>query len=183
MPEIANRISSRAPTATRVSSPLPPRSVLLEALYVVECVADVRLDTGRFLPATPLATCVDSRLTARDYTPSVHALALARTRAPDVSRYRRHLAQLVPPMLEQADALAAAQAHSITDAALAQARRALDARVERLHALAAIHASVTQEEIAAAEANREAVLAALVTARPRLDAARMAVSPDFLMLR
>jgi ATP-dependent helicase HepA len=166
-----------------VDPALPPRSVLLEALYVVECVADVRLDTGRFLPATPLETCVDSRLAARDYTPSAQALALARTRAPDVSRHRRHLAQLVPPMLAQADALAATQARNITDAALAQARRALDARVERLRALAAIHTSVTQDEIAAAAANREAVLAALATARPRLDAARMVASPDFLTLR
>jgi ATP-dependent helicase HepA len=42
---------------------------------------------------------------------------------------------------------------------------------------------VTQDEIAAAAANREAVLAALATARPRLDAARMVASPDFLTLR
>ena len=59
----------------------------------------------------------------------------------------------------------------------------LAARVQRLHALAAINASVTAEEIADAETARDATLAALAKARPRLDAVRMAVSPDFLTLR
>ncbi|TAM95374.1 MAG: RNA polymerase-associated protein RapA, partial [Rhodanobacteraceae bacterium] len=49
-----------------VDSALPSRSVLLEALYVVECVADVRLDVPRFLPPVPLTVCVDSRLAPRD---------------------------------------------------------------------------------------------------------------------
>ena len=86
-------------------------------------------------------------------------------------------------MLEKADALAAESALDITGAAVAQARTALDARVQRLHALAAINASVTAEEIVDAEAARDATLTALAKGRPRLDAVRMAVSPDFLTLR
>ncbi|MDE2054106.1 MAG: RNA polymerase-associated protein RapA [Xanthomonadaceae bacterium] len=166
-----------------VDPALPARSVLLEAVYVVECVADVKLDAPRHLPPTPFAVCVDSRLAARDYTPSAPSLLRARERALDISRYRRYLAQLVPPMLEKADALAAERALDITGAAVAQARLVLEARVQRLHALAAINTSITAEEIASAETARDATLAALAKARPRLDAVRMAVSPDFLMLR
>ncbi|HEY8228855.1 MAG TPA: RNA polymerase-associated protein RapA [Rhodanobacteraceae bacterium] len=166
-----------------VDPALPARSVVLEAVYVVECVADVKLDTPRYLPTTPLAVCVDSRLAARDYMPSAPSLLRARERALDVSRYRRYLAQLVPPMLEKGDALAAERALDITGAAVAQARVTLDARVQRLHALAVINASITTEEIASAQAAREAILSALAKARPRLDAVRMAVSPDFLTLR
>jgi ATP-dependent helicase HepA len=166
-----------------VDPALPTRSVLLEALHVVECVADVRLDTQRFLPPTPLSVCVDSRLALRDYTPSPQSLARARERTLDVSRYRRYLAQLVPPMLEAADALAAERASNITGKAIAHARTALDARLQRLRALTAINASVTSDEIAAAESTRDRLLAALANARPRLDAVRMAVSPDFLTLR
>jgi hypothetical protein len=55
--------------------------------------------------------------------------------------------------------------------------------VNRLRALAAINASVGSAEIVDAEATCTRVLAALATARPRLDAVRMAVSPDFLTLR
>ncbi|HEY9112570.1 MAG TPA: RNA polymerase-associated protein RapA, partial [Rhodanobacteraceae bacterium] len=166
-----------------VDPALPTRSVLLEALHVVECVADVRLDTQRFLPPTPLSVCVDSRLALRDYTPSPQSLARARERTLDVSRYRRYLAQLVPPMLEAADALAAERASDITGKAIAHARTALDARLQRLRALTAINASVTSDEIAAAESTRDRLLAALANARPRLDAVRMAVSADFLTLR
>ncbi|MGN6788150.1 MAG: RNA polymerase-associated protein RapA [Rhodanobacteraceae bacterium] len=166
-----------------VDPALPARSVLLEAVYVVECVADVRLDTPRFLPPTPLAVCVDSRLAPRDYTPSAPSLARARERMLDVSRYRRYLAQLVPPMLEAADILAAERARDITGAAVADARAVLDARLQRLRALAAINASVVPDEIAAAESTRERTLAAVANARPRLDAVRMAVSADFLSLR
>ena len=169
--------------ALLVDPALPPRSVVLEALYVVECIADARLDTPRFLPPTPLAVCVDSRLAPRDYIPSPQSLARARERTLDISRYRRHLAQLVPPMLEAADALAAERTHAVTATAVAGARASLDARVQRLRVLAATRASVTQSEIADAEATREALLQALSNARPRLDAVRMAVSPDFLALR
>jgi ATP-dependent helicase HepA len=166
-----------------VDPTLPSRSVLLEAVYVVECVAPVQLDVPRFLPPTPLAVCVDSRLAARDYTPAPAALARARERVLDISRYRRYLAQLVPPMLEKADALAGERTLDVTGAASALARDTLDARVQRLHALAAINASVMPGEVAAAATAREATLAALAKARPRLDAVRMAVSPDFLTLR
>ncbi len=166
-----------------VDPALPPRSVLLEAVYLVECVANVRLDIPRHLPPTPVAVCIDSRLMERDYAPSAGSLARARERTLDISRYRRYLAQLVPPMLERADALAAERALDITGSATAQAHQVLDARVQRLHALAAINASVTPAEIAGAEADRDATLAALAKARPRLDAVRMAVSADFLSLR
>ena len=166
-----------------VDPALPSRSVLLESLYVLECVADVQLDAPRFLPPTPLCACVDSRLAPRDYMPSPQSIARARERSLDISRYRRYLTQLVPPMLEQTDVLATERARDVTGAAIALARTALDARVARLRALAEINASVGPDEIAAAEATRDALLAALARARLRLDAVRMAVSADFLTLR
>jgi ATP-dependent helicase HepA len=170
-------------SAFLIDPALPARSVLLEALYVAECVADLRLDTPRFLPATPIVVCVDSRLALRDYTPSPPALARARERNLDVSRYRRHLAQLVPPMLESASGFAGGALREVIDAALQRAHASLDARLERLRALAQVNRSVQAADIARAEASREAVLSALANARPRLDAVRMAVSPDFLTLR
>lgn len=166
-----------------VDPALPPRSALLEGLYVIECVADPRLGVARFLPPTPLAACVDSRLAARDYTPSERALARARERALDIGHFRRHLAQLVPPMLERAEALVAEHAHAVVGAALIRARAVLDARIQRLQALAAINGSVQPVEIAYAESSRASLLDALAHARPRLDAVRMAVSPDFLSFR
>lgn len=166
-----------------VDPALPARSVLLEAVYVVECVADESLDVARFLPPTPFEVRVDSRLASREYAPSPQALARARERSLDISRYRRHLAQLVPPMLEKTDVLAVERTRDVVGTALAEARGALDARVQRLRALAELRASVPDDEIAHAEMLRAQVIAALSAARPRLDAVRMVVSPDFLTLR
>ncbi len=166
-----------------VDPALPARSVLLEALYVVECIADVRLDAPRFLPPTPLTVCVDSRLAARDYTPSAPSLARARERLLDISRYRRHLAQLVPAMLEAADLFAGERAGAVIKAAIADAQTALDARLQRLRVLGELNASVASGEIGAAQSTRDQTVAALARARPRLDAVRMAVSTDFLALR
>ena len=170
-------------TAFLVDPALPPRSVLLEAVYVVECVAAHSLDVPRFLPPTPVTVCVNSRLAARDYTPSPQSLQRSRERVLDIGRYRRHLAQLVPPMLLQADKLAAERARETVATALTQARTSQDARVQRLRALAAVNPSISDQEIAAAESRRDALLAALSGARPRLDAVRMAVSGDFLTLK
>jgi ATP-dependent helicase HepA len=170
-------------SAFLIDPALPARSVLLEALYVAECVADLRLDTPRFLPPTPIVVCVDSRLAARDYAPSASALARARERNLDISRYRRHLAQLVPPMLERASEFAGDALREVVAAALLRAHTSLDARLERLRALAQVNGSVQAADIARAETSREAILLALANARPRLDAVRMAVSPDFLSLR
>ena len=55
----------------------------------------------------------------------------------EVSRYRKFLAKLVPPMLEKAEAAAALRAQSSIDIGDERARN-LDAELSRLHALRAI---------------------------------------------
>ncbi|HXS73360.1 MAG TPA: RNA polymerase-associated protein RapA [Rhodanobacteraceae bacterium] len=162
---------------------LPPRSALLECVFVLECVADRVLDSERFLPATPLTTCVDSKLEPRDYTPSPQALTRAAERGVDASRFRKHLAHLVPPMLRKAEELARERAQSSIAMACAEVARVLNARHERLRALAAVNPAIRAEEVAALLTERDALLTALNQARPRLDAVRFAVSPDFLALR
>ena len=48
---------------------------------------------------------------------------------------------------------------------------------------ARVNPAVHPEELAALDAERDAVLAALPGARPRVDSLRLVVSPDFLSLR
>ena len=38
-----------------IDETLPPRTALLEAVYVLECIADAKLNIARFLPPTPPA--------------------------------------------------------------------------------------------------------------------------------
>lgn len=163
---------------------LPPRTALLEAVYVLECVAPATLAIDRFLPATPIRVRVDTRLEARDeLEPDPDAIARLAERGIDPTRFRRMLAQLVPPMLGAAEGIARGRADALVEAAAAQADSRLGAEVERLLALARVNPSVRSAEIDAARSEREAIAAALPEARLRLDAVRFVASADLAGIR
>lgn len=167
-----------------VDDSLPPRTVVLEAVNVLECVAPRGLDVERYLPPAPLSVAVDTRLQLRpDFAPGERARLRAGDRVFDLSPQRKILATLVPPMLERAREEALLQAQQRVTEAMARADALLGGEVERLRALARVNPAVRPEEIAALEAERLAVLAALPTARPRLDSLRLVASTDFLQLR
>ena len=167
-----------------VDDTLPPRSALLQAVYVLECVAERSLDVERFLPMQPIVATIDTKLMERqNFQPSDLAVRRAAERMIEVPRYRKFLAKLVPPMLEKAEAAAGLRAQGSMADAVNDARETLDAELSRLHALRAVNPSISEAEIARVEEERAALLAALPQARLRLDAVRFVVSPDFLALR
>lgn len=170
--------------AFMVDDVLPARTALLQAVYVVECVADRTLDAERFLPATPIVYTVDTRLAERaNFAPSDLGLRRAADRNIEVLRYRKFLAKLVPPMLEKAQALARGQAEEMVAAAVEAARSELDGEFSRLSSLRAVNPSISEAELQAVATERDALLAALPAARMRLDAVRFVVSGDFLALK
>ncbi|WP_255436821.1 helicase-related protein, partial [Rhodanobacter sp. PCA2] len=170
--------------AFMVDDMLPPRSALLQSVFVLECVADRRLDAERFLPALPITVTVDTKLVEReDFQPSDTALRKAADRNIEVPRYRKFLAKLVPPMLEKAEQTARSRAQAMIDDAVAAAGATLDAELSRLQALRTVNPSISAAEIATVAAERDALLAALPQSRLRLDAVRFVVSADFLALR
>ena len=170
--------------AFMVDDELPPRTALLQAVFLLECVAARRLDAERFLPTLPITVTVDTRLAERvDFSPSEIALRKSGDRNIEVARYRKFLGKLVPPMLERAETLAGARGQASIDEAVALATTTLDAELSRLLALRAVNPSVSETEITAVADERSALLAALPASRLRLDAVRFVVSPDFLALR
>jgi ATP-dependent helicase HepA len=170
--------------AFMVDDALPARSALLQAVFLLECVADRTLDAERFLPTLPLVVTIDTRLAERaGFEPSEAAVRKAADRNIEVPRYRKFLAKLVPPMLEKAETIAGQRAQEHVAEALAQATAELDAELSRLRALREVNRSINPAEIAALEAERQALLAALPQSRLRLDAVRFVASPDFLALR
>jgi ATP-dependent helicase HepA len=170
--------------AFMVDDALPARSALLQAVFLLECVAERTLDIERFLPPLPLVVTVDTRLTERPgFEPSEAAVRKAADRNIEVPRYRKFLAKLVPPMLAKAETIAGEHAQQHLADALAQATATLDGELSRLQALRAVNPAINPAEIAALEAERSALLAALPQSRLRLDAVRFVASPDFLALR
>src|SRR5690606_1323675 len=90
-----------------VDDSLPPRTALLECVYVLICVADRELAVERYLPPLPLRIVVDTRLLPRhEYRPSAECIKRSAEREIEYSRYRKLLTKLVKPMLAHAETLA-----------------------------------------------------------------------------
>jgi ATP-dependent helicase HepA len=167
-----------------VDDSLPQRSLLLEALYVLECVAEPGLHVDRFLPPLPLTVVVDTRLQLKpDYIPGARALRASGDRPVDLSRQRKLLTTLIPSMLGATQKDAKAQAAVRIETALGQAEDLLGGEIERLKRLARINPAVRPEEVEALEREHVALLAVLPQARPRLDALRLILSPDVVTMR
>ena len=167
-----------------VDDSLPPRTVVMEAVNVLECVAERGLDIERWLPPVPVTVAVDTRLQPRPgFAPGERARLRAGDRVFDLAPQRKVLAALVPPMLERAREEALLRAQERVAEAVAKADALLGAEIARLRALAKVNPAVRHEEITALEQEREQLLAILPTARPRLDSLRLVASTDFLQLR
>ncbi len=163
---------------------LSGKQVLLQSVFVLECVAEARLDVQRFLPAQPITVTLDSRLRLQPhYAVSSQALARAAQQPIDVPRYRKFLLQLVPPMLASGEEAAQVEAERISRDALQQAERQLGAERQRLLALRQVNPAVSHADVERVEDELQALRKALPSARLRLDSLRMIVSPQFLDLR
>jgi len=167
-----------------VDDGLPPRSVLLETLFVLDANAPATLAADRFLPPLPLRIAVDSRLRERaDYAVSPAVVQRAVLRPADAPRYRKFLTKIVPPMLKGCEEIARARADAEIARAIDAAQRDLGAEHERLTALAKINPAVGAAEIEAVAAELDGLRQSLPRALLRLDAVRFVCSADFLSLR
>jgi ATP-dependent helicase HepA len=176
--------SEQGNAAFLVDDALPPKTVLLEAVYVLESTAAHNLHADRFLPPLPLRCVVDTKLQPRtEWKPTVAAIARASERLVDATRYRKYFTALVPAMLKRCEEIARGLADSEITAALARAERELGAEQARLTALRRVNPSISAQEIEAVGAELAALRAALPRSLLRLDALRFVCSLDYLALR
>jgi ATP-dependent helicase HepA len=165
-----------------IDTMLPPRSALVTGIYVLECIADRKLDVERYLPPQPITISVDSKLAPRDYTPVNTVISRSDDKPVELARFRPILTALVPPMAKACEERAKEQAQALIAAALLRVERELGGEYERLRALRRVNPSVREAEIEAMAEQLDALRLALPQARVRLDAIRLAVSQDFLKL-
>jgi ATP-dependent helicase HepA len=169
--------------ACLVDPELPGQSVLLQCVFVLECVADKALHVEQYLPPQAVESIVDTKLAEREFVPSERAIQRADEQALDLAPQRRILATVVPPMLAAAQERAEAKAKTRIDLALANVHAELGHEIERLRALSRVNSAVQAGEIAALERQQTQLLAAIPQARVRLDALRLIVNSSFQRLR
>ncbi len=176
--------SEQGNSAFLIDDALAPKTVLLQAVFVLEPVAKPSLHADRFLPPIPLCCIVDTKLVERaDWRPSAVVLIRAGERTIDATRYRKYLTALVPPMLERCEALARVRADAEIASALEAAERELGTEHARLSALHRVNPGISEHELDAIDAELTALRVALPKSLLRLDAVRFVCSADFLGLR
>jgi ATP-dependent helicase HepA len=175
--------SEEGNVACIVDPELPQQIALLECIFVLECVADRKLDADRYLPPQPMRVVIDTKLTARDWRPSDRAIKRADEQQVNLAPLRRVLNTLIPEMVKGARVSAEPNALKLANAATGFAEEEINAELTRLRALKRLNASVRDSEISTLEVRLAGLQAALPTARLRLDALRLAVNPAFFKLR
>ncbi len=148
-------------------------SVILEAYYVVECVAPASLQTDHYLPAVPIRVAVDYQ--AKDLTADLSLIkAVIRP-----GNHRKLLEQdkisgeMIPAMLKALEVLAKKRRVSTLKKALGTMEESLGIEKARLLNLAQVNPLIDEGEIAELDRHHGALKDALMGARLRLDSLRL----------
>ncbi|TGD71926.1 RNA polymerase-associated protein RapA [Mangrovimicrobium sediminis] len=128
---------------------VPPGTMLLEALYTVNCVAPRALQVDRFLPLTPIRLLVDARgKQLADLVPHARLNTL-------IEKVKKHTALAIIKQVQKevdakmtlANAIAEERLRDILPAAEARMREELGAELARLEALREVNPSIREEEL------------------------------------
>ncbi len=174
--------------ATFCSITLPPQSELqlaagtlvLEAIFSVNCPAPKHLQIHRYLPVNMVRIVISSNglnLSEALSHEELNSLSerVRKHTANEIIQYARpQISQLV----EQAKALAEPQQTILIDTALAEIANEGSDDIERLVALAKVNPNIRQEEIDQLSHNASLLKEYLSTAQLRLDAIRLAFVTD-----
>jgi ATP-dependent helicase HepA len=147
--------------------------LLIEAWFVVECVAPAALHVDRFLPPQPLRVIVDHANSEFSDTAKLDAARLEKgdvVKLLDRGAVRK---KIVPAMLKQAVTIAEEKTKSLVEATVIEMEKQLREERERLEDLRQRNDHIRPEEITAVSQQLEQLRAAMETARPRLDAVRL----------
>ncbi|MCF6353659.1 MAG: RNA polymerase-associated protein RapA [Candidatus Polarisedimenticolaceae bacterium] len=152
-------------------------TLLLEALFLLECVAPKALRAGRFLPPTTLRLVLDETFTERSSTLTHADLSregppIDRNGAAEIARKRR--SQIIK-MLSKAEQEAAERAPAIIRQALDQTLTSYSSEIRRLAALKRVNPNVRDDEIEALQQELRLLHQHIQGARLRLEAVRVVV--------
>ena len=157
---------------------VPAGTVLLEALYRVECLAPRYLETGQFIDQAPLRMLltvegkeVGDRLSSSFLAEHLQNVATA-TSAAALSKLRPTLELLFPVL----DAAAVKTVIDRREHAVEHARQTLNAEWDRLQYLQSVNPAIREEEVLAMAQHRDACCEALSQAQPVLEGLRVCIA-------
>ncbi|MCR8924056.1 RNA polymerase-associated protein RapA [Dasania sp. GY-MA-18] len=164
--------------ATIKLPPIKPGTLMLEAVFTVQCTAPPQLQLHRYLPLTTIRIVVDAN--NNDLSNILSAQRLAKLVAKVPKRVGQDLVRQtrkdILALIEQAETLATAQQQDIVASAQQNMLQQQTEETERLKALAQRNPNIRQEEIDFQLQATDMLSAALQQARIKLEAVRLLVA-------
>ena len=148
--------------------------LILEAIFIVECVAPKNLHIDRFLPPTPIRIIVNHTLhdCSEEYTDRQFAKNLKDEMDVNLLDYPQIKQELLPKMLEQCTEIAEHHVSKIVDIAQQKMMTTLNNELMRLIKLKEVNKNIKEDEILLYRQEIESLQKAINSARLRLDALR-----------
>jgi ATP-dependent helicase HepA len=148
--------------------------MLLEAVFVLECVAPPSLHADRFLPPTPVRAVVNQHLEDRREacTPDIMSGRL-RGVPPAALLQNAGVKALIPRMIERCREVAQESVRGLIDSGLKEMETVVGGEIDRLQRLKKINPGVRDEEIRYFIKENELLNEAILSSRLRQDALRL----------
>jgi len=158
--------------------PLEPGTILLEAVFVLRCVAPKHLQAERYTGQSLVRVLVDvngndlSEVIRVDHINKLSAKVPLRNGQELIRRTRAQLEDMV----SKAQQIALPRQQALVNQALEDMKQRQQAEIERLQALAQVNPNIREDEISALQAHTEALHKVLADAKLEPDAIRVAVA-------
>ena len=158
--------------------PLKPGTLLLEAVFVMQCAAPAALQLSRYLPCTTVRVLTDQKGSQLGKVLSHEKLNQLLKRVPvgTARELVRHAQSELEGMIKGAEAGVADQQQTLIDEALTRMHEQQLSELQRLEALARVNPNIRQQEIALLRDETDALARYLATAQLKLDALRLVVA-------
>ncbi len=151
------------------------RALLIEALFVVEAVAEGRLHVDRFLPATPLRIIVNQKGedVGHDYPERSFEKRLQKGSPYKLLDHPELVQKVLPAMIRAAHKSAERKAKAVSHESLRAMNQLLEHEIHRLRTLQKLNDHIRPQEIALAEKQQQKLAHAIQAAPVRLDSIRL----------
>ncbi|NQZ54211.1 MAG: RNA polymerase-associated protein RapA [Piscirickettsiaceae bacterium] len=159
------------------SNQFPEGTLLLEAIFTINCPAPKSLQVGRYLNHSYLRIVTDEK--GRDFNVTFDETSFNEMagRIPKVTSQElvRHARAKIATLIDKAKHLASQQQHVIIDQAIVTMQQSLKPEQARLTALAKINSNIRVEEIDHIKQSRKLLNETLNSAQLNLNAVRVAI--------
>lgn len=156
------------------------RGMMLQAVFILECIAPPELELSRFLPPTPISVSVQSDAGAR-VAPKVKSSekegcepsrprTIREPKAWELVELEPLLRTIIPPLVEEARKVAEKHVESVLADAKSRLSAVVGKEVKRLVALKKVNDHIREEEVSAVAQRLKDLDVSLTNSKLRLDA-------------